>query len=161
VRGRESDGAGIHRLSDDPLHRGDLVGTGRPLRRLFAHHVLAHGRMSDERRDVDPERQSRDGIEVLGEALEAPGNPGLQRLEAHAFDVLENARDLGAIRGPGRCDSEAAITHDDRRDAVPGRGRQVRVPEDLRIVVRVDVDEAGAHDQTRAVDLEGPARVAR
>ena len=37
---------------------------------------------------------------------------------------------------------EPAVAHDDRRHAVPRRRRQVGIPEHLRVVVGVDVDEA-------------------
>ena len=43
---------------------------------------------------------------------------------------------------PRRRDAEAAVADHHGRDAVPGRDRQHAIPEHLRVVVRVDVDEA-------------------
>jgi hypothetical protein len=45
-----------------------------------------------------------------------------------------------------RGEAEAAVTNYDRRDPVPSGNRQVRVPEDLGVVMGVKVDEAGRDD---------------
>ena len=50
-------------------------------------------------------------------------------------------------------DREAAVAGDDGRDAVEARRRERGVPEDLRVVVRVDVDEAGCDDVPARVEL--------
>ena len=57
-----------------------------------------------------------------------------------------------AVFGPGRGDAEAAVAGDDGRDAVPGRRREVGIPQHLRVVVRVRIDEAGRQHQTVEVD---------
>src|SRR5206468_6499008 len=51
---------------------------------------------------------------------------------------------------------EAAVADHHRGDAVPPRQRQVRIPEELRVVVRVEVDEPRGDD--RAARIEDPAR---
>src|SRR5436309_3433638 len=86
------------------------------------------------------ETRAVQGVDVLGEGLEAPGDAGLERLDRHAFDVLEQSHDDVAVLRQRRRDTEAAVAHHDARDAVPARRGQVAVPEDLRVVVRVDVD---------------------
>src|SRR5262249_2589476 len=48
---------------------------------------------------------------------------------------------------------EAAIPHDDGGDSVPRRRARGRVPEELAVVVCVEVDEAGRNDQPGSVDL--------
>src|SRR6185437_15904102 len=95
-----------------------------------------------------------DGVEISRKALEAPvaAHTGLERGDAHALDLFQRARDEAAMRGMGRCDAEAAIAHDDRRDAVPGRDAEEPVPQDLRVVMGVDVDEAGGDDAARRVN---------
>ena len=50
---------------------------------------------------------------------------------------------------------EAAVAHHHARDAVPARRREVAVPEDLRVVVGVDVDEPGRQHQPVEVDHLG------
>ena len=97
--------------------------------------------------------QGAQRVEVLRERLEVPSDPGLQRLELHAFDELEGLHDELTILGPRRRDAEAAVALHDGGDAVPRRRREVAVPEDLRVEVRVDVDEAGRQHQPRQVDL--------
>jgi hypothetical protein len=152
VRGREADRTGLDRLADDPPHRLDLGVGRRTLGRGVAHHVLPHGRVADIRGHVEAQGQAGDGREVFREGLEAPRNARFERLERHPLHVLEDARDRAAVLRPRRRDAEAAVAHDDGGDAMPGRGRQVRVPEDLRVVVRVHVDEARRDDETLAID---------
>src|SRR2546430_2163864 len=55
-----------------------------------------------------------------------------------------------------RRDREAAVAAENGGDAVQRRRAGGRVPQQLGVVVRVDVDEPGAHDLAGAVD--GPAR---
>ena len=57
-----------------------------------------------------------------------------------------------AVLGAGRRDREAAVAGDDGGDAVEARRRERRVPEHLRVVVRVDVDEPGRDDVAAGVE---------
>ena len=57
-----------------------------------------------------------------------------------------------ALGGPHRREAEAAVADHHRRDAVPARQRAVRVPEDLGVVVGVQVDEARRDDQAVGVE---------
>ena len=62
---------------------------------------------------------------------------------------------LGAARGH----AEAAVADHHRGDAMPDAARGVRLPGELGVVVRVNVDEAGSHGQPLGVDLlPAPAR---
>ena len=110
--------------------------------------------MPDERADVDRGAPLLDGGEELREGLEGPlgADPRAQGVERHALHLLEGAQHEIAMRGPRRRDAEAAVPHHHRGDAVPGRDGEHAVPEDLRVVVRVDVDEAGR--DRRAVGVE-------
>src|SRR5262249_27413636 len=54
--------------------------------------------------------------------------------------------------GTRRRDPEAAVADDDAGDAVPRRDRAEAIPEYLRVVVRVDVDEARRDDLPGRVD---------
>ena len=94
-----------------------------------------------------------DGVEVLGKRLEVPRDPGLERRDVHVLDVLERVGEQVAVLGAARCDAEAAVARDHRGDAVPRRRRERRIPEDLRVVVRVDVDEPRGHDVAARVEL--------
>ena len=72
-----------------------------------------------------------------------------ERGERHALDPGQHAHEVVAVLGPERRDREAAVAADHGRHAVQRRRRQRRVPEHLRVVVRVDVDEAGRDDLAR------------
>jgi len=95
-----------------------------------------------------------DRVEILREGLEAPvlAHAGLERGDAHALDLLERADDEVAMGAARRRDAEAAIAYHHRGDAVPGRDAEHAIPQDLRIVMRVDVDEARADDAPRGID---------
>ena len=63
------------------------------------------------------------------------------------------------VLGPGRRDREAAVAGHHGGDAVVRRRPQRRIPEHLRVVVGVDVDEAGRDRATRRVELAVAAEV--
>ena len=90
-----------------------------------------------------------DAVEVLAEAPPVPRHAFGERGERHALDPRQHAHQVVAVLGSERRDREAAVAADHRRDAVQRRRRQRRVPEHLRVVVRVDVDEAGRDDLAR------------
>ena len=79
--------------------------------------------------------------------------PVLQRGHAHAFDEFERLHDELAVARSGRSDAEPAVALHDRGDTVPRRRREVLVPEDLRVEVRVDVDEPRTQHQPAEVDF--------
>jgi hypothetical protein len=135
--------AGVQRLAHDAAHRGHFLFGGGPLGGAFAHHVQAQRRVADQGRDVDRAAALLDEIEVLGKGLEAPvAQAFLQRRGAHAFHLLQRLDQQLAVVLAHRRDAEAAVAHHHRRHAVPRRDRQQPVPQHLRVVVRVHVDEA-------------------
>ena len=106
--------------------------------------------MPDVARVVEERAALLDRVEVLRERLElVPRHAREERVGRHVLDVLQRADEQLAVLGPHRRDREAAVAGDDRRHAVPARRGERRVPEDLRVVVRVDVDEAGRDDVAR------------
>src|SRR5271166_4545780 len=56
-----------------------------------------------------------------------------------------------------RRDAESAIAKDDRCDSVSGRNSQDPVPENLCVVMGVDIDEAGSDGEAGGVDRAGRA----
>ena len=69
-------------------------------------------------------------------------------------DVLDGFHHAGEELSVGRfagCEGNAAVAEQRRGHAVPGDGRYLRVPADLRIEMRVQVDEAGGDVQTARV----------
>ncbi len=79
-------------------------------------------------------------------------SPARSAAGAHALDLLEGADDEVAVRGQGRGHAEAAVADDHGGDAVPRRHGEHAVPQDLGVVVGVDVDEAGGDDAAGGVD---------
>ena len=144
-RRREARRARGHRLPHDVGHRRELVVGGVALVAVVAHHEEPDRGVADVRGEVEDAAVALDGVEVLGEGLEVPRDPGLQRGQAHVLDVVQRARDELAVLGPARRDREPAVAGDDARDAMPRRRRERGVPVDLRVVVRVDVDEPRGH----------------
>ena len=84
--------------------------------------------------------------------FQSHGTPAASADDRHALDPGEHAHQVVAVLGAERRDREAAVAADHRRDAVQRRRAQRRVPEHLRVVVRVDVDEAGRDDLAVGVD---------
>ena len=86
-------------------------------------------------------RAALDRVEVLGERLEVPRDARREGVDVHVLDVHERAGEQLTIRRPARGDRESAVAGDDRRHTVEVRRRERRVPEDLGVVMRMDVDE--------------------
>ena len=57
--------------------------------------------------------------------------------------------------GFGGSEAHPTVAHDGGGDTVPTRGGDPRIPGDLRVVVRVHVDEAGGEQATVGIDGAG------
>jgi hypothetical protein len=82
---------------------------------------------------------------------------GLRSSAGDVLDPFHQLDQLFPVGGLAGGEPDAAIAHDRGGDAVPGRGRQMVVPYRLRIVVGVDVDEAGRDQLALGVDFLGAA----
>src|SRR2546422_444110 len=125
--------------------------------RARAHAGVAARRVADEGRDVRSHAPPLERTQVAREVLPRPRDARAQRLDGHALDEEEELHERLAVGLAAGRDREAAVAHDDGRDAVPRRGARLRVPEELAVVVGMDVDEAGGEGEARAVDLAGAA----
>src|SRR5437870_2813342 len=108
--------------------------------------------MSDEYADVGPEPGTQVS-KVLREALPRERHSVLQQTTLHVLDGPEDLDDSVAMRSSNRSERDRAVADDERRDTVLGRRRREAVPAKLRVVVRVDVDEARRHDVPAGVDF--------
>ena len=117
---------------------------------------------------IHPLRQFVDGVEILGIGLPTPLNTRQHGIAADVFgpfQVAENIVDLFLAAGR---QGKAAITHDDRGNAVIAGAGSQRIPKNLRVHVGVSVDEArcdhvalGIHDFIRRrVDAADPGNLA-
>ena len=94
-----------------------------------------------------------------GNVSKSQAMPAASVAGIHVLDVLERAHDQVVVLGPGRRDREAAVAGHDRGDAVVRRRPQRGVPEHLRVVVGVDVDEPRRDRAARGVELALAAQV--
>ncbi len=130
-----------------------VVGGGLVGRAALAHHEGAHRAVGDLRGDVDRAGHAVDRVEILGHGLPVPRDRLAQRSAGDAFDALHEADQPIVPVGRGGREPDTAVAHHHRRDAVPDRGREQRVPGDLPVVVGVDVDEAGRDREAGGVEL--------
>jgi hypothetical protein len=91
-------------------------------------------------------------IEELGRGTPVPRHPLLQRFERHAFDARQHAHEVVGRLTEQRRDGESAVAGHHGGHAVQRRRRARGIPEHLRIVMRVDVDEAWRHHEPGRVD---------
>ncbi len=166
---RQADEARVERVVEQPLHPLQL-GLVRPHavvhRAPEAEHVRAQVRMAEERRDVRAERQRFEMAHVRSRRV--PGlharQHGEHLLARQRFDAAEEIGAVERVRVDGR---QRARAEEDARHAVPYRFGQPRRHENLGVVMRVDVDEAGHHpfagrvDHARAVRGERRVRYRR
>src|SRR5919197_1798160 len=115
--------------------------------------AVADRRVPDEGGHVGAHTAPLERAQVAREVLPRPRDAGGQRLDRHALDEEEELHERLAVRLAAGRDGEPAVAHDDGRDAVPRGRARLRVPEELAVVVSVDVDEAGGEGKAHAVDL--------
>src|SRR4029453_7143073 len=108
---------------------------------------------TDVRGEVEHGAAPADQFQILRECLELPRDALGQRRGVHVLDVLERAHDHVVVLGPDRRDREAAVARHHGGDTVEARRLERRIPEHLRVVVGVDVDEAGRNGAARRVEL--------
>src|SRR5262249_16882973 len=105
--------------------------------------------------DVDPLRPPIEGGEVVRKRFEAPVDAEGEGLGGHALDVLQGPNHCISVFRAGRRHTEAAVAHDHTGHTVPtGRG-EVRIPQDLGVVVGVYVDESRSECEPTEVDHLG------
>ena len=154
ARGRETERAGADAFFDDGRHLRDVI-LGRDSARTLpvTEHVGANRTVRHMGAHVDRTRQFFERIEIFGEGLPVPAHAFGQRGAGDVLDPFHQADQPFVLVGLGRSEADAAIAHDDRGDTVPaGRGHFL-VPGRLPVVMRVDVHEAGGHQQACRIDL--------
>ena len=75
--GREAERAVMHRLADQPLHRGHLLGGRLPLGGRLAHHIAADARMADQGADIDAALLA-ERIQIVADQFPGHVDPSLQ-----------------------------------------------------------------------------------
>ena len=159
-RRRVADSSAGDRLGDDLTHAAHLV-LSRLLvsERPVPHHLIAHRAVTDEGDDIERGLEPLHRIEVLGVRLPVPREAAEDRLTWDVLHALHHLGEIAAVLGDRRCERHAAVPHQHRRHPVPGARRHERIPPDLGVHVRVQIDEPGRHGQARRVDLARCDRV--
>src|SRR5215469_432527 len=86
-------------------------------------------------------------IEKFWERFPFPLDTLVERIVGNRLDVGQiPCRDLARL-GLAGCDADAAISHDDRSDSVPGSAADKGIPTNLRVIMGMRIDEAGRHDK--------------
>ena len=156
TRGREAERARPDPGAHDLGHPRDVFrGRGLVAGAALTHHVRAHCPVRHLGRDIERSRHPVERVEVVGESLPAPLDALRERGAGDVLDALHQLDQPALATRAYRCEADTAVAHHDRRDAVPRRRGQQRIPADLAVVVSVDVDEAGGDQQSFGVD--GPA----
>ena len=149
---RKSERARVHCPAQQRRDPRRLVGRGRALHRLVAEHVVPKRSQRRQEREIDSRAAPLGRRDKFRKRLPLPRNPLRQRLERNRLDVDQVPRRHFARRRPARRNTHPAISHHDRRHAVPRSATDQWVPADLRIVVSMRIDEARRHDQIGRVD---------
>jgi len=126
----------------------------------LAHDVHTQRIVRDMGKEIDGVWHLIEHIHVLWEALPSPADPLGQCGARDVLDAFHQFDQLGMVGRPDRCEADPATAHRAGRDTMNRRGRELLVPADLSVVVRVDVDEARRHDGPACVDCLGAAFVA-
>ncbi len=141
LRRRQTERTVGQRGTEQRGHLLDLLG-----RRLAADRVVAHRRQPN--RTVAHQEAGVDGrapvepCQPIAERRPLPVKTSAQRVERHALDPRQHPGEVVLLVGPGGRQREAAVAAEHRGDAVLHRRARGRVPEQLGVVVRVQVDEA-------------------
>ena len=152
LREREAERARLERAAELGAHLGDLLGRGLAADGVGAHHVAADRAVTDEEAGVhrDP---ALEAVEELAEGLPLPVDAVLERGERHALDPGHHPAQVVGVAVVQRREREAAVAADHGGDAVHARRARGGVPHELRVVVRVRVDEAGCDARGRSPSI--------
>ena len=145
-------------LGEQGAHGGDLVVGRHLLAAVGAHDLAPQGAVPHQEPGVDAQPAVQ-RVEVLPEGRPVPGHAVLEGGEGHPLDLGHHLADVVRVLGVDGGQREAAVAADDRRHAVHVGGGGQGVPEELRVVVRVRVDDTGDHGEPAGVELGGPGLV--
>ncbi len=108
---------------------------------VAAHRGQPKRRMANQETGIDRDA-AVEAVEPVAERRPSPVETGPQRVQRHPLDPREHPGEVVVLVGCRGRQREAAVAAEDRGDAVLHRRARGRVPEQLRVVVGVQVDEA-------------------
>src|SRR6267378_4570958 len=129
-------------------------GIGTPPSPLWAGEVLVEKPIAPARIASSTSRRTLalEQGEVLRHRFELPADAAPQHFERHALDLRQVAHHQVPVRRTARRDGEAAVADDRGGDAERRRGRGARIPGELRVVMRVVVDDPRHQRQAAGID---------
>ena len=145
LRRREPQPSGRQGLGQQGAHGGNLVVGRHLFAAVGAHDLAPQGAVPHQEPGVDAEPAVQD-VEVLTEGRPVPRHAVLQGGEGHSLDLGHHLTDVVRILRVDGGERKATVAPDDGGHAVHVGGGGQRIPEQLRVVVRVRVDHAG-HDR--------------
>ena len=145
-------------VSEQCTHGGDLVVGRHLFAALGAHDLAPQGAVPHQEPGVHAE-SALERVEVLPEGRPVPRHALLQGGEGHPLDLGHHLADVVRVLGIDGGQREPAVAPDDGRHAVHVGGGGQGVPEQLRVVVRVRVDDTRDHGEPAGVEFGGPRLV--
>src|SRR5262249_15616595 len=127
--------------------RGLVTGT------TLAHDVGPDRAMRHVGADVDGSLHSRKGVEVLAEGFPFEADSGGERFARNILDRVHQADEVAFFAWPNGCEADTAIAHYHGGDPIPARGGEERIPCDLAVVMRMNIDPSRRGYQAARVDL--------
>ena len=155
--GGKADGTLVDGVRHDIRHLASLRIARLLLDGAFAHDIKAHRAMPHHAGNVDRRTQPLNGVQVPAVILPVPGKTRQDGVLGNVLDGFHHARQQFDVCRLARRERNPAVTHQRRRDAVPRNRCQRGIPADLRIQVRMQVDETRRDEVARCVDFF-PAR---
>ena len=144
ARGGEAERAGLHRLGGEIGHAVDLAcgGAFHVIAAAIAHDIGAQCGVGHVGAEIHRIFALAQGVEIVGEAFPVPRQPLGERRPGNILDAFEQLDQPIVLVGAGGGETNAAIAHRRRGDAVDRGGGEDVIPGDLAVVMGVDVDEA-------------------
>ena len=140
----------LHGLYEESAHFLEFqVSDAVSLRLVHTGDVRVQRGQRNEGHHVHALRRPVDAAEELREGHPVPRHSGPHRLEGYRLVTRDGEHRSIAVLRPAGCEPETAVADHDARDAVPARHRAPRVPEDLAVVVGVEIDKARGDDPSR------------
>ena len=161
-RRRNAKGTGFHSAANDLRDRLEFRVCRFGFERSIPHHIGTNRRVGHLGSYVEHELPLLERIEVFRKALPAPYDPLREGGSGNILDAFHLFDQRLFLAGPDGGKSDAAVPHDDRRHAMPTRGREFFVPRRLSVIVRMHIDEARRDELPNGIDrLAGPDVLAR
>ena len=123
-----------------------MIGAAGP------HHEQSGCGVGDHAADVDDAGHRVEHVEVFAVGLPPPWQTGFEHVCRDVLDTFHELDEERAIARTHGRKTDATIAHHRGGDAVPRRGAHLGIPGNLRVVVRVDVDEPGRDEQPIGVE---------